>query len=184
MLPQVYHGPTARSSTPKDGDFVLRLNLISVAGEIAFAGWNGDRQPVLGGRERAMPAAIVGAGWIVGEIEVNHEATVGLPKVGMLDRIKQIAAAAVGSITIGLVAKRQKDTTAVAENPEERERDCLPANLKVNAPEALDTHHAIMFQRNLAYLRLHQRIDRQQKAKRGIIIVVAQAIKAMLLCLR
>src|SRR5215216_6600862 len=131
-----------------------------------------------------MPAAVVRAGWVIGEVEVNHQPAIGLPEVGVLDAVQQIAATPVGSIAIGLIAKWDEDPAAVAQNPEERERDRLPANLEVHAPEALDAHHAIMFQRNLEYYWLNSLVNRQQKAKRGIVLVVAQAVEAVLLRLR
>src|SRR3982751_1015928 len=98
-----------------------------------------------------MPAAVVRAGWVVGEVEVNHQLAIGLPEVSVLDGVQQIAATPVRSCAIGLVAKWDEDPAAVAQNPEERECDGLAANLKVHASEALDAHHAIMFQRNLKH---------------------------------
>src|ERR687888_589097 len=62
-------------------------------GEGALAGADGDLEVVLGRRERAGPAGVVGAGGVVGVVEVEHDATVldgEAAAEGALDGVGQV----------------------------------------------------------------------------------------------
>src|SRR5690349_7260285 len=80
----------------------------------ALTGPHREREAVLRRRERAAPADIVRARWIVGEIEVQNEAAVLHPEIRALHRVEEVAAAPVRRGAARIVAKRQKQTSAVA----------------------------------------------------------------------
>ena len=62
---------------------------------------------VLKGRQRATPLIIVGAVWIVGVVEVNHDLAV----MGLFD-IK-VTSCAVSLLTAGRIDERQKELASV-----------------------------------------------------------------------
>src|SRR3990172_9472665 len=67
-----------------------------------FTCTNGNIQAIFRGRERARPAVIVCAVWVVGQVEIDHKAIV--PK-----RLRfKITTGRVGLLASQLVGKRQK----------------------------------------------------------------------------
>src|SRR4051812_49003233 len=80
------------------------------------------RQPVIARGQRADPAGRVVARWVVGEIEVEHGLAVGgFTVIGALDRVEQVAAAAIGFGSRCRIEERQEDAAAVAADPIERQ---------------------------------------------------------------
>ena len=78
-----------------------------------------NRHAVLGRREGAAPARVVRARRVVGVVEVQHQAAPPVPvaEVGALDRVEQVAAAAVGLAAGEGVAEGQEQAAAVALEP-------------------------------------------------------------------
>src|SRR5947207_13452305 len=80
-----------------------------------FAGRNGQVEAVLRRRERTGPFGVEGAGRLVGEIEVEHEAACHVAaKVGALGGVDEVAAGPVGFGAVGPVAERQEQAAGIA----------------------------------------------------------------------
>src|SRR5205814_3321819 len=82
---------------------------------------DGHRQPARRRGERAGPPRVVGARGVVGEVEVEDEPAALRAEVGALDRVEQVAAAAVGRSPACRGAERQEEPAAVGLEPEELE---------------------------------------------------------------
>jgi hypothetical protein len=72
--------------------------------ELARADWN--REPIRRRRERTGPFRVVGAGRVVGEVEVEDELAAYLTEIGSLDRVEQVAPGAVGLGRARRIAER------------------------------------------------------------------------------
>src|ERR687886_556466 len=86
-----------------------------------FSGANRQVKPVLWRRERAGPAWIERAGWMVGEVEIDDQRPGGrIPaQVGALHRIEHVAARHVRLLAVRRIAKRQEEATAIPLDPVE-----------------------------------------------------------------
>ena len=76
---------------------------------VPLPGLDGDRQPVRRRRQRADPARVVGAGRVVGEVEVEHEPAVVFPEIRALHRVEEVAAAAVALPSARRVAEAEEE---------------------------------------------------------------------------
>src|SRR5256886_5241796 len=91
-----------------------------------LAGRELDVEPVVPGRERAGPPAVVGAGWVVEVVEVQPDPVGGqhlkAPAVGTLHGVGEVAPAAVGAPTAGRVPDRQEQPAALRGPPPQCQR--------------------------------------------------------------
>ena len=62
------------------------FNLLKI-GEAAFSGrdWNWDL--INADEQRAVPAHVIRAGWVVGIIKIDHDLAAALTKIGVFDRV-------------------------------------------------------------------------------------------------
>ena len=130
----------------------VRLSPIRSAGTSpALARGNRERQPVLGRRQRARPAIVVRARRVVRVVEVEQDFARAHAQVGALDRVVEIAAAAIGAGAAGRVGKRQPQSAAVAFEPIDGERRRV-SHGKAHLAGARAAQDAVGRQRNLERL--------------------------------
>ena len=94
---------------------------------VALPGGDRHVEPVLRRRQRTAPARVVGAGRVVGVVEVEHEPSVGGgAQVRALHRVEQVAPAPVGPVAGEGVAEGQEQPAPVALQPVDDQRDGGP----------------------------------------------------------
>ena len=120
----------------------------------ALARAHRDRQPVGRRRQRARPARVVGAGRVVGDVEVEHEPPVVGAQVRALDRVEQVAAGAVGLAPARRIAERDEQAAAVRVEPVEVEPELLAAERERRGAEADERHRLARARVELEALRL------------------------------
>jgi len=94
-----------------------------------------ERQPVLRRRQRARPARVVDARRVVRVVEIEDESVRPGAEIGTLDRVVQVAAAAVGAAPVRRVTERQPQPAAVALEP-------VPVSAAASPPAANRTRPA------------------------------------------
>ena len=84
------------------------MNSGSVGG-VQLADRDGEIKPVVRAGERARPRLVIGAGGVIGKVQVNDETALELAEVGALDGVENVAATAVTAAvsTGGTVPQRQ-----------------------------------------------------------------------------
>src|ERR687894_404630 len=92
-------------------------------------------EPVGWWGEGADPPWVVGAGRVVGEVEVEHELAVLHPEVGPLDGVEQVATCPVGLFAAGGVAKGKEQTASTAVHPVQIERELFVVEVERDGGE-------------------------------------------------
>jgi hypothetical protein len=94
----------------------VRQSTIKICLEILFASTNRYPQPILAGGERAHPAVAIGAGRIVGVVEIEDylsSSPACWQEIASLYRVKEIASSAIALCRAGCIPKREKEPTSV-----------------------------------------------------------------------
>src|SRR5581483_1340370 len=111
VSPPCLDGEQARRRAPPV--LVLRCSRHSVALPAPDRG----RDSVRGRGQGASPTVVVGAGRVVGEVEVEDEPAVLRPEVGPLHRVEEVTACAVRLRPAGRIREREEETAAVPLEP-------------------------------------------------------------------
>src|SRR5262249_19599324 len=131
----------------RSGDAVVRVPL---------AGGDGEGQPVGGRRGRGRPGRVVAGRRGVGEGEVQHQGR-GIPveaEIGALDRVDEVAPAAVGGVAGRVVLEREEEPAAVALVPGQLELVLRSVELEAHEANAGERERAARADRDLAYTRV------------------------------
>src|SRR3954451_12046090 len=126
----------------------------------------------------AMPTWIIRAGWVIRVVEVDHKTSILLSKVGMLDCIKHIASATVSLLWSRCISERQQYAAAIAEDPKDRQGELLTTHDELYPAEPSHTNQTIILKLNVQDFRFNVSVDRQDKSKRRIIVIVAQLFES------
>src|SRR5215831_10880838 len=89
-------------------------------------------------RKRADPAVVVGAGGVIREVEIEHEALADAAKVGSLDTVEEVAS---GGIALGFarrVGEGQEDATSISVEPVQIECVRYTPELEARRAQALE----------------------------------------------
>src|SRR5664279_4900685 len=90
----------------------------------ALAGLDRERQARLRGCQRAGPARIECARWLVGEVEVEDQRAIsGDPEVRPLRRVEEVAAGAVRRAAVRCVTDGQEDSSRVLQQLQHGQAD-------------------------------------------------------------
>src|SRR5881409_3209305 len=94
-------------------------------GRILLSGTDRDGQSALGRRERTCPRHVVGAGGVVGVVEVENEQAPVRPQVCTFHRVEEVAGGGIRLLAARRVLEGNEEATPVSIVPEQSERVLL-----------------------------------------------------------